>query len=51
VDAAALKRLVPDLMERDAFLCGPPPMMAALRAGLAGLGVAKDRIHYEQFSL
>jgi len=51
VDAMRLKRLVPDLWERDTFLCGPPPMMAALRAGLAGLGVEKSRIHYEQFSL
>lgn len=51
VDAALLKRLVPDLAERDAFLCGPPPMMAALRSGLAGLGVRGDRIHYERFSL
>lgn len=51
VDAELLKRLVPDLGERDAFLCGPPPMMAALRAGLPGLGVPNRQIHYEQFSL
>ena len=51
VDADLLRRLVPDLAERDAFLCGPPPMMAALRRGLAGLGVPEKQIHYEQFSL
>ncbi|HNW45394.1 MAG TPA: ferredoxin reductase family protein [Elusimicrobiales bacterium] len=51
VDAALLKRLVPDLAQRDAFLCGPPPMMAALRAGLKGLGVPAGQVHYEQFSL
>jgi predicted ferric reductase len=51
VDAAMLERLVPDLAERDAFLCGPPPMMEALRAALLGLGAAKARIHYERFSL
>ncbi len=51
VDAAMLNRLVPDLGERDAFLCGPPPMMAALDAGLRALGVPADRIHYERFSL
>ena len=51
LDAASLLRLVPDLAERDTFLCGPPPMMAALRSGLAGLGVPKDQIHYEQFLL
>lgn len=51
VDSDRLKRLVPDLAGRDAFLCGPPPMMAALRAELPGLGVPKNHIHYEQFSL
>lgn len=51
VDAGLLKRLVPDLAERDAFLCGPPPMMAALRAALAGQGTPKNRIYFEQFSL
>lgn len=50
VDAAMLRRLVPDLGERDAFLCGPPPMMAALDAGLRGLGIPGERIHYEKFS-
>ena len=51
VDAAALKRLVPDLAGRDAFLCGPPPMIEALKTALAGLGVSRDRVHYELFSL
>ena len=51
VDAAMLLRLAPDLGERDAFLCGPPPMMAALRAGLRGFGVPDSRIHFEAFSL
>jgi len=51
LDAASLLRLVPDLAERDTFLCGPPPMMAALLAGLSGTGVARNRVHYERFSL
>ncbi|MBI5744691.1 MAG: ferredoxin reductase family protein [Elusimicrobia bacterium] len=51
LDAACIKRLVPDVAERDAFLCGPPPMMSALRTALLGLGVPAKRIHYEQFSL
>jgi predicted ferric reductase len=51
VDAAALKRLVPDFAERDAFLCGPPPMMAALNSGLRALGLPKKQIHFEVFSL
>jgi predicted ferric reductase len=51
LDAACIKRLVPDAAERDAFLCGPPPMMAALRAALLSLGADKARIYYERFSL
>ena len=51
IDAEMIKRLVPDFAERDAFLCGPPPMMTALTAALTGLGVSKTRIHSEVFSL
>jgi predicted ferric reductase len=51
VDAERLKRLVPDFAERDAFLCGPPPMMAALNAGLCALGLPKKQVHFEAFSL
>jgi ferredoxin-NADP reductase/phenylpropionate dioxygenase-like ring-hydroxylating dioxygenase large terminal subunit len=32
------------------YLCGPPPFMQLLYDGLAGLGVSKDRIHYESFA-
>ena len=51
VDAERLKRLVPDFAARDAFLCGPPPMMAALNAGLCALGLPKKQVHFELFSL
>lgn len=51
IDAGMIKRLVPDFAERDAFLCGPPPMMTAVTAALTGLGVSKTRIHSEFFSL
>ena len=51
VDQALLSRCVPDLLSRDVFLCGPPPMMKALRGALAGLGVAPARIHDERFAL
>jgi predicted ferric reductase len=51
VDAGMILRLAPDLLERDAFLCGPPPMILAVRASLKELGVAESRIHSELFSL
>ncbi|MCH5672335.1 ferredoxin reductase family protein [Streptomyces gilvus] len=46
-----LARLVPDIVERDVFLCGPPPMMKAVLGSLDELGVPKRQIHFERFSL
>jgi 3-ketosteroid 9alpha-monooxygenase subunit B len=33
----------------EAFICGPDPFMATVRAGLAGLGVPARRVHVERF--
>ncbi|MEV6941703.1 ferredoxin reductase family protein [Streptomyces sp. NPDC051172] len=46
-----LARLVPDIGDRDVFLCGPPPMMNAVLRSLGELGVPKQQIHFERFSL
>ncbi|MHC3469650.1 ferredoxin reductase family protein [Streptomyces sp. 7R007] len=46
-----LARMVPDIADRDVFLCGPPPMMAAVLRNLGDLGVPKQQIHFERFSL
>lgn len=46
-----LVRLVPDLAERDVWLCGPPAMMSAVRQTLTGLGVPNHRIYSEEFRL
>ncbi len=51
LDAEMIQRLAPDFAERDAFLCGPPPMVASVRAALTGLGMSGTRIHSEVFSL
>jgi predicted ferric reductase len=51
VDQEKISRLVPDVRERDVFLCGPPPMMAAIVKQLKELGVPESQIHYERFSL
>ncbi len=51
IDQKMLARLVPDLLSRDVFLCGPPPMMKGARAALKGLGVAAAHIHDERFAL
>ncbi|MFD3373471.1 MULTISPECIES: ferric reductase-like transmembrane domain-containing protein [unclassified Streptomyces] len=46
-----LVRLVPDIGDRDVFLCGPPPMMNAVLGSLRVLNVPKQQIHFERFSL
>lgn len=51
LDQAMLSRLAPDIADRDIFLCGPPPMMLALRAAMLELGVPKKQIHFERFAL
>jgi predicted ferric reductase len=46
-----LLELVPDLVEREIFLCGPPAMMRHVRASLVPLGIPNRRIHVERFAL
>ncbi|MFJ3232037.1 ferric reductase-like transmembrane domain-containing protein [Streptomyces sp. NPDC086787] len=46
-----LARLVPDIADRDTFVCGPPGMTAAVRRNLGDLGVPRQQIHFERFSL
>ncbi|SOR78329.1 ferric reductase-like transmembrane domain-containing protein [Streptomyces chartreusis] len=46
-----LARLVPDIADRDVYLCGPPPMMNAVLGSLRELGVPRTQTHFERFSL
>lgn len=46
-----LKLMVPDIIEREIFLCGPPGMMKGVRSMLNNLAVPKDRIYFEEFTL
>lgn len=48
--ARALQRLVPDIRERDVYLCGPVPMMDRLERTLLELHVPRRRIHAERFA-
>lgn len=45
----ALAHAVPDLAKRRIHLCGPPPMMDAIRRILADLGVPENQIRTEAF--
>ncbi|ODN69410.1 hybrid-cluster NAD(P)-dependent oxidoreductase [Methylobrevis pamukkalensis] len=44
-----LKLIAPDLMEREVFVCGPAPFMAAVRAMLTEAGFDMARHHEESF--
>lgn len=51
IDAAWLREHVPDAVEREVFICGPPPMLDAVTDALQAVGVADKNIHTERFSL
>ncbi len=51
IDKTAVGELVPDVAERDVWLCGPPGMMDAIGTALISLGVPKRQIHTERFRL
>jgi predicted ferric reductase len=44
-----LVRLVPDIRDRDVFVCGPAAMLADARRSLEALGLEPDRVHVEVF--
>jgi predicted ferric reductase len=46
-----LARLVPDIADRDVFVCGPPAMTAAVLRSLRDLKVPRRQVHAERFSL
>ncbi len=51
VDLDLLKRrLGPDLLRFEFFICGPPPMIRKLEAALLEEGISGRRIHHELFS-
>lgn len=51
IDAACLKKYIPNITACDYFICGPVPMMQSLKRILHDYGVAKRFIHTEEFAL
>ncbi len=47
----ALAALVPDIVQRDCFVCGPPGFIDAMRRRLGILGVPGRQVHFERFEL
>jgi len=50
VDAAAFRRIVPDVRRRDVYLCGPDALAHQLAAELKRAGVPGDHVHFESFT-
>ncbi len=50
IDAAFLKKHLPELAAPIYYLAGPPGLVSAMRALLLGLGVSRDSIKLESFS-
>jgi len=48
-DVDALRHLVPDIAERDVFLCGNAGWMEHARVAALEAGVPADRLHLERF--
>ncbi len=48
-ELAALRSWVPDLAERDVFLCGPTAWTGGVERLVSAAGVPADRIHTESF--
>lgn len=46
-----LSALVPDLLKRHVYLCGPTPYMAAVSTMLSELGLPACQLHQESFGL
>ncbi len=49
--AVHLRELVPDLAERDVFLCGPPGLANAVRREVRLAGIPRRHVHTERFAL
>lgn len=45
-----LRQLVPDVSERDVYLCAAPGLSRAVTAALSGAGVSRRHIHEEAFT-
>ncbi len=50
IDKEKIIRLVPDFLEREVFLCGPPVMMQKTALNLKEMGFDTKYLHFEKFS-
>ena len=48
---AHLRELVPDVVDREVYLCGPIAMIDPLQSELRRAGVSRKHLHVERFAL
>ncbi|MGW0912496.1 hypothetical protein ACWD1Z_12195 [Streptomyces sp. NPDC002784] len=48
---SALRQLVPDITDRDVYVCGPPSMTTAVLAALRDLRVPARQVHADRFAM
>jgi ferredoxin-NADP reductase len=46
-----LRELVPDLDDREVYLCGPPAMVDAVDRNLHAAGISRRHLHVERFAI
>lgn len=51
IDAPIIKNFIGDISEKTFFICGPTPFMQAMTTSLLSLGVEKNQIKMEEFSM
>ncbi|HET8689997.1 MAG TPA: hypothetical protein VFL81_01000, partial [Candidatus Saccharimonadales bacterium] len=51
INLELIKRLAPDYLERDIYLCGPTVMMDGLISQLLRVGLPAEQLHFERFRL
>jgi ferredoxin-NADP reductase len=47
---AGLQRMVPDLVDRDVYMCGSPGLTEAVRTSLRTAGLPPAQLHEERFA-
>lgn len=51
IDQDSLRRMVPDLAERDVYVCGPAGFVSEIVELVRWLGVPDEAIHHEAYAL
>jgi ferredoxin-NADP reductase len=50
MDVHAMRRLVPQFADSDVYICGPEPLVSAVRTAFEKVGGPKNRFHDEAFA-